>query len=120
MPQISHPKQISASDPPALRAVPSTLMIPLAARAHGQRWFPSLDCRDNLAMPTLQCLTANVNAYLADQPTVLNILWRTRRICEAGNAFFEQHPDCNDIEFYLIEKLNPKYNIERSKGKAYK
>lgn len=93
MPQISHPKQISASDPPALRAVPSTLMIPLAARAHGQRWFPSLDCHDNLAMPTLQCLTANVNAYLADQPTVLNILWRTRRICEAGNAFFEQHPD---------------------------
>ena len=32
-----------------LPPVPSTLLIPLAARAHGGRYFPWLDCHDAVA-----------------------------------------------------------------------
>jgi O-methyltransferase involved in polyketide biosynthesis len=76
----------------ALRAVPSTLLIPLAARAHGASHFPWLDCHDADAAHLLSCLNADVSAYLADRATVLNILWRTKVLKAAGQAFFQRHP----------------------------
>lgn len=75
-----------------LHAVPSTLLIPLVARAHGGRYFPWLDCRDAVASDVLGQLGADENATLNDLPTVLNVLWRTRAIKDAGRAFFGEHP----------------------------
>jgi O-methyltransferase involved in polyketide biosynthesis len=75
-----------------LPAVPSTLLIPLAARAHGGRYFPWLDCADAVAAPLLERLAVDASATLDDLPTVLNVLWRTRAIKKAGAAFFAQHP----------------------------
>ncbi|MDD2545375.1 MAG: class I SAM-dependent methyltransferase [Burkholderiaceae bacterium] len=75
-----------------LHAVPRTLLIPLAARAHGARSFPWLACDDAVAAHLLDCLGADVHALLEDKPTVLNILWRTRLIKAAGQAFFAAHP----------------------------
>ncbi|MBS0293172.1 MAG: class I SAM-dependent methyltransferase [Proteobacteria bacterium] len=77
---------------PPLHGVPSTLLIPLAARAAGDAYFPHLACDDAVAARQLRSLNVDVSAYLADRLTVLNILWRTRRIREAGQAFFAQHP----------------------------
>lgn len=76
-----------------LHAVPSTLLIPLAARAHGARLFPWLACADAEAERLLDCLGADVRSLMDDAPTVLNILWRTRLLKAAGWAFFRAHPD---------------------------
>lgn len=78
--------------PLSLDAVPSTLVIPLAARAAGGSFFPSLACSDADAARLLRSLGVDVDAYLADRPTVLNVLWRTRHIQRAGQAFFARHP----------------------------
>lgn len=75
-----------------LPPVPSTLLIPLAARAHGGRYFPQFDCGDAQAATVLQQLGADVSAYLADRPTVLNVLWRTRRIRALAQDFFAARP----------------------------
>ena len=75
-----------------LPAVPSTLLIPLAARAHGDRYFPWLACHDTVARGLLERLGVDADAWLDDQFTVLNVLWRTRAIREAGRAFFADHP----------------------------
>ena len=75
-----------------LHAVPSTLLIPLAARAHGGRYFAWLACQDAVATQLLAELGADINAYLDDLPTVLNVLWRTRAIKQVGQAFFAEHP----------------------------
>ena len=75
-----------------LPPVPSTLLIPLAARAHGGRYFPWLDCQDAVAPALLERLGADVNGTLDDLHTVLHVLWRTRAIREAGRTFFAAHP----------------------------
>ena len=76
----------------ALAAVSSTLLIPLAARARGDGYFPQWACEDAVAADVLARLGADVEPYLDDLPTVLNVLWRTRRIREAAQAFFAAHP----------------------------
>lgn len=75
-----------------LHPVPSTLLIPLAARARGDRYFPWLACEDAVASAVLDRLGAQVAPLLDDLPTVLNVLWRTRAIKEAGRSFFQAHP----------------------------
>ena len=75
-----------------LQPVPSTLLIPLAARAHGGRYFPWLDCHDAVAPALLAQMDADVSGTLDDLHTVLHVLWRTRAIQEAGRAFFATHP----------------------------
>jgi O-methyltransferase involved in polyketide biosynthesis len=77
---------------PRLHAVPSTLLIPLAARAHGDRCFPQLACHDAVARGLLERLGADPQAWLDDRLTVLNVLWRTGAIKEAARAFFAAHP----------------------------
>ena len=56
----------------ALQAVPSTLLIPLAARARGDRYFPQWACGDSVAASLLERLGTDVQPYLDDLPTVLN------------------------------------------------
>lgn len=75
--------------PPVCR----TLLIPLVARAHGGACFPALACHDSNAAALLARLGTDPRLYLADRATVLNILWRTQVLTEAGRAFFAAHPD---------------------------
>lgn len=90
----------SHTNRPTLRAVPSTLLIPLVARAYGDGYFSHLACADAHAFGLLQRLcaayperdiAADICAYQADRPTILNILWRTRRIRTAAHDFFIKH-----------------------------
>ena len=76
----------------SLRGLPSTLLIPLVARSKGMQWFPELDPHDEFATPVLDALQVEVNTYLSDWATVLNVLWRTDRIKAVGHHFFAQHP----------------------------
>lgn len=81
----------------SLGCVPSTLLIPLAARAQGARWFPELNPHDLYATPVLEALQTNVQRYLGDWATVLNVLWRTEVIKATGRQFFEQHPKSTGV-----------------------
>ena len=76
----------------SLGCVPSTLLIPLAARSLGALQFPHLDPHDQYATAALDALETNVHRYLGDWATVLNVLWRTHAIKETGSHFFAQHP----------------------------
>jgi len=89
---LANPAHRPARRAPALPAVPGTLLIPLAARAAGDASFPALACGDAEAPRLLDSLGADAGAFLADRPTMLNILWRTRHIRAAGQAFFTAHP----------------------------
>jgi O-methyltransferase involved in polyketide biosynthesis len=80
-----------------LPAVPSTLLIPLAARARGDRYFPWLACGDAVARELLERLGADVEPYLDDLHTVLNVLWRTRVIRQAAQQFFGAHPRAGGV-----------------------
>ncbi len=81
----------------SLGYVPSTLLIPLAARAQGARWLPQLDPHDLYATPVLEALQTNVERYLSDWATVLNVLWRTEVIKAVGLHFFARHPKSSGV-----------------------
>lgn len=109
MPKASTPRSRAVVDPSrsargacagraaALDCVPRTLLIPLAARAQGARYFPWLDCDDHVAAGWLAQLSVDVSPYLDDLPTVFTVLWRTRAIRAAGQAFFAAHPDARGV-----------------------
>lgn len=78
--------------PPALSAVQQTMLIPLVARALGGGLFPGHACGDQQAAELVRRLRLPAAPYLVDRPTVLNILWRTQVIRDAGLAFFARHP----------------------------
>ena len=59
-----------------LRPVPSTLLIPLAARAYGGRYFPWLDCHDAVAQALLTQLGADVNATPDMRAMVAGEAWQ--------------------------------------------
>lgn len=80
-----------------LPAVPSTLLIPLAARAHGARLYPWLDCQDHDARHLLDCLQTDWRPMLQDRVAVLNVLWRTRLIKGWAEAFFQRHPEATGV-----------------------
>jgi hypothetical protein len=71
-----------------LSAVPSTLLVPLVARARGATLFPWLDPGDTQAQQVLQNLSSQVMALLQDRPSVLSVLWRTQLIKQIGRGFF--------------------------------
>lgn len=77
----------------SLHPVPSTLLIPLAARAGGGQDLPWLDCHDAHAAALMGCLAVDVGPYLADRATVVNVLWRTALLKSLGQTFFALHPD---------------------------
>jgi O-methyltransferase involved in polyketide biosynthesis len=80
-----------------LGAIPSTLLIPLAARAKGAALFPQLDPHDLSANVLLTSLRANVQTYLNDWASVLNVLWRTDVIKTMGCDFFDRHPRSHGV-----------------------
>ena len=75
-----------------LRAIPSTLIVPLAARAGGAAYFPWLACDDADAARLFAGLGLDLQDHLNDRPTLLSILWRTAVLKDAGKAFFAANP----------------------------
>lgn len=82
---------------PHLAAVPSTLLIPLVARAHGASIYPWLDPGDTQAQQVLQQAGGQVMALLQDRASVLNVLWRTQLIKHIGHDFFVHYPEAHGV-----------------------
>jgi O-methyltransferase involved in polyketide biosynthesis len=72
--------------------VPSTLLIPLAARAFGDDMFPNFAVGDAYAEPALRKMGVDVSPYLHDKPSVFGVLSRTQVLRRLALDFFEQHP----------------------------
>lgn len=77
---------------PTLDAVPSTLWVPLVARARGAKIYPWMDPQDTQEQQVLRNNPLAMDSLLQDRASVLNVLWRTRLIKQIGDAFFQQHP----------------------------
>lgn len=76
-----------------LSAVPSTLRIPLAARAFGDQMFPGIGVGDAHASRMLSALHDDGACWLRDRASVYGILARTRRFRDLAGGFLGQHPD---------------------------
>lgn len=72
--------------------VPSTLLIPLAARAFGDAMFPHFAVGDAYAEHALRKMRVDVNPYLRDKPSVFGVLSRTQVFRQLAHDFFERHP----------------------------
>lgn len=84
-----------------LEPVARTLLIPLRARALGGAVLAAQGPHDAQALQALQVLQAcgeQALPALQDGATVLNVLWRTRRIRQIGGDFFARHPDALGIQ----------------------
>lgn len=77
---------------PALSAVPSTLRIPLAARALGGTLFPQLAAEDRYAADALRLMGDNGQTWLRDRQSVYGVLARTRSFREQAQAFVARTP----------------------------
>ena len=75
-----------------LSAVPSTLRIPLAARACGDAMFPQLAVRDAYAASILEHIRDDGCALPEDRSTIYGILSRTRRFRALAQDFLQRHP----------------------------
>lgn len=75
-----------------LGRVSNTLLIPLMARASGGHLFPRYHPHDPYAQYLAHILHTQSRSFVGDWATVLNILWRTWLIKQAGEAFFQKHP----------------------------
>ncbi len=76
-----------------LDAVPSTLLIPLAARALGDAMFPAKAVHDVYAAQALRSLDTDVSLFLDDRISVYGVLSRTRIFCDLARHFFSRFPD---------------------------
>ena len=76
-----------------LDAVPSTLLIPLAARALGDAMFPAKAVHDVYAAQALRSLDTDVSLFLDDRISVYGVLSRTRIFCDLARHFFSRFPN---------------------------
>ena len=76
-----------------LNAVPSTLLIPLAARALGDAMFHAKAVHDVYAAQALRSLDTDVSLFLDDRISVYGVLSRTRIFCDLARHFFSRFPD---------------------------
>ena len=76
-----------------LDAVPSTLLIPLAARAFGDAMFPAKAVHDVYAAQALRSLDTDVSRFLDDRISVYGVLSRTRIFCDLARHFFSRFPN---------------------------
>lgn len=77
---------------PALSAVPSTLRIPLAARALGDALFPAVAVGDAQAARLLAALGDDGSRWLQDLASVYGVLARTRHFRTLARRFLQAHP----------------------------
>lgn len=80
-----------------LAAVPSTLRIPLAARASGDTMFPQLAVRDAYAASILERIRDDGDALPEDRTTIYGILKRTRHLRALAQQFFQRHPGARAV-----------------------
>ena len=77
----------------ALGAVPSTLRIPLAARAFGDAMFPDVAVGDALAAPMMEALGDDGQTWLQDKGCVYGVLARTLSFRAVAQRFLQAQPD---------------------------
>lgn len=75
-----------------LDAVPSTLLIPLAARAFGARLYPGLCVGDTIARRAMEALGDDGEGWLADHASVYGVLARTAVFRDLALALFARWP----------------------------
>lgn len=75
-----------------LDPVEKTLLLPLIARAWGQRWPWQACLSDASAERVLRQLGCHDAAYMPDPVTLSLILWRTQQMVERAHAHFALHP----------------------------
>jgi O-methyltransferase involved in polyketide biosynthesis len=75
-----------------LGPVESTLLIPLVARALGDRLFPNMAVSDSDATTALAGLNVDVEDYLNDPLSVYGVLARTHILRELAQDFFNHNP----------------------------
>ncbi|HIV70079.1 MAG TPA: class I SAM-dependent methyltransferase [Candidatus Aquabacterium excrementipullorum] len=75
----------------ALAAVPSTLRIPLAARAFGDAMFPHVAVGDAFAAPMMEALDDDGHTWLEDEGCVYGVLVRTRQFRQVAQDFLQAH-----------------------------
>jgi O-methyltransferase involved in polyketide biosynthesis len=80
-----------------LSAVPSTLRIPLAARASGDAMFPHMAVRDAYAASILEKIRDDGQALPEDRTTIYGILNRTRRFRSLAQEFLKQQPSARVV-----------------------
>jgi len=80
-----------------LPPVPSTLCIPLAARALGGQLFPHLAVDDPNAQNALHALREDGQSVLQDRRTVYGILSRTRWFREQARRFLQHFADAQIV-----------------------
>lgn len=76
----------------SLSAVPSTLRIPLAARALGGTLFPAVAVQDRHAADALRRMGDDGQQWLRDRPSIYGTLARTCCFRDQGRAFIGRHP----------------------------
>ena len=86
------PDPATEAAPLRLDPVESTLLIPLAARARGERLFPHMAVHDACAAAALAGLQAEVDCFLRDELSIYGVLSRTRIIRGLAQDFFKRHP----------------------------
>lgn len=84
-----------SAKPPPLSAVPSTLRIPLAARALGGTLFPQMAVDDRYAADALARMGDDGQQWLRDRQSVYGTLGRTRRFRDQAQEFVAHHPDAH-------------------------
>ncbi|AGU50467.1 leucine carboxyl methyltransferase family protein [Variovorax paradoxus B4] len=72
--------------------MPSTLRIPLAARASGDAMFPQMAVRDAYAASILEKIRDDGQPLPEDRATIYGILSRTRRFRSLAQEFLKQYP----------------------------
>ncbi len=72
--------------------VPSTLLIPLAARAFGDAIFPTFAAGDAYAAPALRKMDVDVSPFLRDKASVFGVLSRTQVFRQLTSDFFQRYP----------------------------
>lgn len=82
-----------SSEAPVLSAVPSTLRIPLAARALGGMLFPEMAVDDRYAADALARMGDDGQQWLRDHQSVYGTLGRTHRFRDQAREFVARHPE---------------------------
>lgn len=77
----------------ALEPVPSTLRIPLAARALGDAMFPEVAVGDAHAVAAFEALGEDPQPWLDDAASVYGVLARTLVFRSLAHEFFRRHPE---------------------------
>lgn len=75
-----------------LDGVPSTLLIPLVARAFGDEIFTGFAVGDAFAAPALAQIDVDVAPFLRDKASVFGVLSRTRLFRQLAGEFFDRYP----------------------------